>query len=87
MDNLIFNTRNYSPYEKKILGIMIERNFTMIDDEYCNDECNKCSINHLCNDLHNTLKTLSESGFILKFQSKNCEKSIDITLITCYNKL
>ena len=39
----------------------------IIDDEYCNDECNKCSINHLCNDLHNTLKTLSESGFILKF--------------------
>lgn len=67
MDNLIFNTSNYSPYEKKILGIMIERNCTTIDDEYCNGECNKCSINHLCNDLHNTLKTLSESGFILKF--------------------
>lgn len=66
MDNLIFNTSNYSPYEAKILGIMIERNFTTIDDEYCNDKCNKCSINHLCNDLHNALKTLSESGFILK---------------------
>ena len=67
MDNLIFNTSNYSPYEAKVLAIMVERNYTLIDDEYCNGDCNKCSIYHLCKDLHNDLKTLSESGFILKF--------------------
>ena len=67
MNNLTFNTSNYSTYEKKFLGVMIERMFTVIDEECCNNKCNKCSINNLCNDAIKALKSLSENGNILKF--------------------
>ncbi len=35
MDNLTFNASNYTEYEKKFLGIMIERMYTVIDEECC----------------------------------------------------
>lgn len=67
MRNLTFNASNYSTYEKKFLGIMIERMSTVIDEDCCKDNCDKCPIKHLCNDSVNALKSLSENGYILTF--------------------
>ena len=74
MTNLTLNATNYSTYEKKILGIMIERMFTVIYKECCHNKCDNCSINNLCNDSIKALKLLSDSGDILKFQSKKYRK-------------
>ena len=83
MDNLTFNAKKYSEYEKKFLGAFIERICTVIDEDCCKDNCAKCPIKHLCNDSVNDLKVFSENGYILTFQSKNIEKSIDNTPIIC----
>jgi hypothetical protein len=67
MNNLIFETANYTEYEKKILRTMIDKIFPLISHECDFNECKKCSIKHLCNDTGNALKMLSENCFILKF--------------------
>lgn len=85
MNNLTFNASNYSTYEKKFLGTFIERICTVIDEDCCKDNCDKCPIKHLCNDSVNALKSFSENGYILTFQSKNIEKSIDKSTVICYN--
>lgn len=61
MNNLIFNTANYSDYEKKILHTMIDKFFPLIDYECNFNDCKKCSIGYLCNDVTNALKVLSEN--------------------------
>ena len=61
MNNLTFDTSNYSEYEKKILHTMIDKIFPLIGYECDFNVCKKCSIEHLCNDVTNALKVLSEN--------------------------